>query len=67
MKNRVFECGDCKHVWEEAPCSAGGKHGYEIACPACGSMRKVKLENGERHECGGGDHQQGHRHGCCGH
>lgn len=58
MKNRVFECTDCKEVWEEAPCSEGGKHGYEIACPKCGSMRKSKLVDGERHACGG----EGHSH-----
>ncbi|VBB06776.1 Hypothetical protein LUCI_2012 [Lucifera butyrica] len=70
IKNRVFECGDCKHVWEEAPCTAGGRHGYEIACPQCGSMKKTKLENGQRHVCGGGAHHghdgHGHGHGCCG-
>lgn len=63
MKNRVFECADCAHVWEEAPCSEGGKHGYEIACPKCGSMKKLKLDDGVKHVCGGG---HGHGHGCCG-
>lgn len=62
MANRTFECQGCKHVWEEAPCSEGGKHGYEIECPKCGSLKKVKLENGERHVCGGA----GHSHGSCG-
>ena len=66
MKNRVFECVECKHVWEEAPCTDGGKHGYEIACPQCGSMKKMKLENGVKHACGGGQHQHGHGGGCCG-
>lgn len=63
MANRVFECQECSHQWEEVPCSEGGKHGYEIACPQCGGMKKVKLEDGVRHNCGGGDHQQGG--GCC--
>ncbi len=62
MKNRVFECVDCKKTWEEPPCTEGGKHGYEIACPQCGSMNKVKLENGVRHSCGGEQHQ--HENGC---
>lgn len=70
VKNRVFECQDCKHIWEVEPCTAGGKHGYEIACPQCSSMSKMKLdETGTRHACGG--HQHGHDHshggGCCGH
>lgn len=65
MKNRVFECVECHHVWEEVPCTEGGKHGYEIACPQCGSMKKMKLENGVKHACGGQQHQ-GHG-GCCGH
>lgn len=68
MKNRVFECVDCSEVWEVAPCSEGGKHGYEIACPKCGSMRKTKLVDGARHECGGhGHHEHGvQAGGCCG-
>ncbi|MBP2650794.1 MAG: putative DNA-binding protein [Firmicutes bacterium] len=65
VKNRVFECVDCGHVWEVAPCTAGGKHGYEIACPKCGSMKKMKLESGEKHVCGGG-HQHGKNSGGCG-
>lgn len=65
MNNRVFECVDCGKRWEEAPCTAGGKHGYEIACPACGSMKKVKVDSdGTRTACGGQGH--GHGHGCCG-
>ena len=63
MGNRVFECVECHHVWEVEPCTEGGKHGYEIACPECGSMKKLKLENGEKHACGG----HGHQGGCCGH
>ncbi|HMM21761.1 MAG TPA: DUF134 domain-containing protein [Selenomonadales bacterium] len=67
MKNRVFECAECAHVWEVEPCSAGGKHGYEIACPECGSLKKLKIENGVKRACG---HQPGdshsHGHGCCG-
>lgn len=65
MKNRVFECGKCQHVWEVEPCAAGGKHGYEIACPKCGGLEKMKVENGVKHVCGGG-HQHGKGHGCCG-
>ncbi len=63
MKKRVFECVDCQHVWEVEPCKEGGKHGYEIACPQCGSMKKMKLDNGVKHACGG---QHGHGGGCCG-
>ncbi|WP_094604047.1 hypothetical protein SPSIL_044780 [Sporomusa silvacetica DSM 10669] len=66
MQNRVFECVDCHHVWEVAPCTEGGKHGYEIACPQCGSMKKMKLDNGVKHACGGQQHQHG-QGGCCGH
>jgi len=65
MKNRVFECCKCKHVWEVEPCDAGGKHGYEIACPKCGSMEKSKLDSGVKHACGGGSHD-GNNSGCCG-
>ncbi|WP_378954073.1 DUF134 domain-containing protein [Pelosinus sp. sgz500959] len=70
IKNRVFECQDCAHKWEVEPCSEGGKHGYEIACPQCGSMKKNKIvEDGVKHACGGGhDHGHDHKHGggCCG-
>ncbi|MBP2625882.1 MAG: hypothetical protein H6Q68_593 [Firmicutes bacterium] len=70
VKNRVFECQDCGHKWEVEPCTAGGKHGYEIACPQCGSMKKNKLaEDGAKHACGGGhghDHDHNHDGGCCG-
>ena len=69
MANRVFECLDCNHQWEVAPCTEGGKHGYEIPCPKCGGSNKAKLaEGGAKHVCGGG-HGQGHTHGqggCCG-
>lgn len=70
VKNRMFECKDCGHTWEAAPCTEGGKHGYEIPCPTCGSMSKLKIgEAGEKHACGGGHHHgEGHSHGggCCG-
>jgi len=67
MKNRVFECTECKEVWEVAPCSEGGKHGYEIACPKCGSMKKSKLEDGVKHACGGEGHSHdGNETGGCG-
>ena len=65
MKNRVFECLDCKETWEVAPCTEGGKHGYEIPCPKCGSMNKTKVMDGERHSCGGPDHHE-HGGGGCG-
>jgi uncharacterized protein len=64
IKNRVFECVNCKHVWEVEPCTAGGKHGFEIACPECGSMQKMRLDNGIRHTCGGQYREQG-QGGCC--
>lgn len=64
VKNRKFECSDCGHIWEVEPCTEGGKHGYEIPCPTCGSMKKIKLaEDGTRHACGGG---HGNGGGCCG-
>jgi predicted DNA-binding protein (UPF0251 family) len=70
MKNRVFECLSCGEVWEVEPCSEGGRHGYEIACPKCGSMEKTKLVDGQRHACGGGGNHDKHEHGteggCCG-
>jgi len=66
MKNRVFECTECKEVWEVAPCSEGGKHGYEIACPKCGSMKKSKLEDGDKHACGGESHSHGENDSSCG-
>jgi len=66
MENRVFECQDCSHRWEVEPCTAGGKHGYEIACPQCGSMKKFKINtmDGSQTACGGAHH--GHGGGCCG-
>ncbi len=64
VKNRVFECLDCGNRWEVEPCSAGGKHGYEISCPACGSMKKMKIsEDGSKTACGG---SHSHGHGACG-
>lgn len=66
MKNRVFECAGCGHRWEEVPCTEGGKHGYEIACPKCGSEAKFKITEGGKTACGGQRHQHGHG-GCCGH
>ncbi len=70
MANRIFECVDCGQVWEEPPCTEGGKHGYEIACPKCGSMKKSKISNGVKHACGGHGDDHGHSHGeaggCCG-
>lgn len=63
IKNRVFECADCGHTWEVEPCTVGGKHGFEIACPRCGNMKKRRLDNGVVHTC---DSQQGEqRHGGC--
>jgi phage FluMu protein Com len=65
-KNRRFECEDCGHIWEVEPCTAGGMHGYEIPCPKCGSMNKIKIgDDGQRHMCGGGHHEHGG--GCCCH
>jgi len=69
MRKRVFECLDCGQRWEEAPCTAGGRHGYEIACPKCGGMKKMKVaEDGTSTMCGGHQrgHGHGHGHGCCG-
>lgn len=64
VKNRIFECVKCGHVWEVEPCTNGGKHGYEIPCPKCGSMEKIKIDaEGRRHACAG----KGHGGGCCGH
>ena len=72
MKNRKFLCLDCGEQWEVEPCTAGGKHGYEIPCPKCGSMQKTRVEaDGSQTACGGAhQHGQGHSHGnghcCCG-
>jgi len=67
VKNRVFECQECGHTWEVEPCTEGGKHGYEIPCPKCNSMKKNKLaEDGVKHACGGGGHDHKHGGGCCG-
>lgn len=66
MKNRVFECVECGHVWEVEPCATGGKHGYEIPCPKCGSMKKMKLGNGGKHPCSSRQHNKGiSSSGCC--
>jgi predicted DNA-binding protein (UPF0251 family) len=66
MKNRVFECLDCGETWKAEPCSANGERGYEIPCPKCGSMNKAKIDDGEKHVCGGQAHQHGVGHRCCG-
>lgn len=60
MEKRIFECVDCGQIWEIEPCTAGGQHGYEVPCPKCGSLKKLKLENGRKHACAGG-----HGGGCC--
>jgi len=65
IKNRVFECVDCGHVWEVEPCTEGGNHGYEIACPKCGTMKKRRIDTGIKHTCSGGLHE-GRDAGCCG-
>ncbi|MFZ3130391.1 MAG: DUF134 domain-containing protein, partial [Desulfosporosinus sp.] len=64
IKNRVFECVDCRHVWEVEPCTAGAKQGFEIPCPKCGNMKKMRLDNGLVHTCGGQHGEQGPG-GCC--
>jgi predicted DNA-binding protein (UPF0251 family) len=68
VKNRKFECLDCGEIWEVGPCSENGKHGYEIPCPKCASMKKIKLsEDGTRQTCGHGHgHEHDHSGGCCG-
>lgn len=64
IKNRVFECLDCNHVWDVEPCEKGGKHGYELSCPGCGSMKKMKIsDEGAKQPCRGGHQYDG---GCCG-
>ena len=63
IKNRVFECVNCGHVWEVEPCTLGGKHGFEIACPKCGNMKKIRLDKKIVHSCGDGQH--GEHGGCC--
>lgn len=65
MSERTFECTACGHQWQEAPCTKGGAHGHELACPKCGGKEKYKIEGGKKHACGGG-HQGGHNHGGCG-
>jgi predicted DNA-binding protein (UPF0251 family) len=71
VKNRKFECLDCGEIWEVAPCSENGKHGYEIPCPKCASMKKMRVtEEGTKEACGHVDgHAHEHQHGsggCCG-
>jgi uncharacterized protein len=67
MSQRIFECVSCKHQWQEAPCTEGGAHGHELACPKCGSKEKFKVEGGQKHRCGGVQPQAGHHHhGGCG-
>ena len=62
MANRTFVCVECQHQWEEAPCNEGGRHGYEIQCPKCGSLKKRKIQaDGSAVECGG--HGHSHQHG----
>lgn len=63
MRNRLFECMDCGEKWEEPPCSEGGRHGYEIKCPKCGSLRKSKIVDGVQQACGGRDHGHNHQPG----
>lgn len=65
IKNRMFECLNCGQVWEVEPCTAGGKHGYEIPCPNCGNLKKMKLDNGIKHTCSGGLHRTRDHGGCC--
>lgn len=66
MKNRIFECKDCGEKWEVEPCTDGGKHGYEIPCPRCGSVNKLKIgEDGTKIACGGGHHRGHGAGGCC--
>jgi predicted DNA-binding protein (UPF0251 family) len=67
MKNRKFLCTDCGNQWEVEPCTEGGKHGYEIPCPSCGSMKKSKIEDDGNLVVCGGAHQHGENSGCgCG-
>lgn len=70
VKNRKFECLDCGEIWEVEPCSENGKHGYEIPCPKCASMKKMRVtEEGAKEACGHADgHEHDHKHGggCCG-
>ena len=55
VKKRIFECLDCRQQWEEEPCSAGGKPGYELTCPECGSLRKKRFDTGSKHPCSEGN------------
>ena len=66
MKNREFCCLDCGKQWEVEPCTEGGRHGYEIPCPACGSMNKSRVEeDGQKTTCGGAGHSHEQGKGCC--
>jgi len=65
IKNRIFECLGCGHVWEVEPCTAGGKHGFEIVCPECGNMNKMRLDTGIVQPCGMGQHGDQGQGGCC--
>lgn len=65
MGERTFECAGCGHVWKVEPCSEGGRHGYEIPCPKCGGISKLKvMEDGTRSTCGGNAHGHGNGNGC---
>lgn len=65
IKNRVFKCVDCGNVWEAEPCAAGGKHGFEIPCPKCGDMKKMRLDTRNVHTCSGGQQDEKGHSGCC--
>lgn len=66
-RERVFECADCKHTWEEEPCSVNRKHGYEIQCPKCGSPEKFRIFDGHKASCGGSRDHHGQENGNCRH
>ena len=65
IKNRVFECVACGNVWEAEPCTEGGKHGFEIPCPKCGDMKKMRMDTGNVHTCTGGQQGEKSPSGCC--
>lgn len=67
MDNREFECVKCGHVWQVAPCAEGGGHGYEIPCPKCGSLEKMKIQDGVKNACGGAAAHDKSGGCCCGH
>ena len=65
MEERTFECASCGHIWKVEPCSEGGKHGYEIPCPECSGISKLKvMEDGTRSACGGKARGHGGGNGC---